>query len=202
MKTIACKFCVCLPSLEQFNLSLGKDLWSFSIYDKNIHISSHTSGMTFQFVAENLKKKKHGGLDILAVGGCYNQLIESFSKYAKTSVLPTAVGVSIAVEKILLGVAEQMQEEDSTAPTHHVLVCSISINKPNVEMMLKVLQELWSAGISASLFSYDLSQDYTQEEIQEYCRENNIMCFVILKDTDVDFVRVSRFFLDDRMTAL
>jgi len=154
--------------------------------------STFNSGITFQCVAENIKKKKHGGLDIFALGGCYNQLIESFSRYAGVSTLPTAVGVSIAVEKLIVGVAEHIQVDDHPLVNPNVLVCSVVTNKPNVEMLLKVLHELWSAGISASLFSYELNQDYTLEEIQEYCRENNVNCFVVLKDTNVESVRVSR----------
>lgn len=98
--------------------------------------SSYQSGITFQVVAENAKKKKRGGLDIFAVGGCYNQLVESFSKYAETSVLPTAVGVSIAVEKLLSGVAEELKEEGSVSNQQHNVVVYSTTN--NVEMLMKV----------------------------------------------------------------
>jgi len=153
---------------------------------------SHYNGIIFQFVAENNRKRKHGGVDILAIGGCYDKLIESMSQYAETSTLPTAVGVSISVEKILYSAIEDNETLD-TYPSYlsecDVIVCSLT-NTPKIDGLLKVLHELWSAGISATLFSYELNQDYTVEEIQEHCRDNGVNHLVILKDTDLEFVRV------------
>ena len=155
------------------------------------------SGIVFQFVAENSRKKKHGGVDILALGCCYNELIESMSRYAECSTVPTAVGVSIAVEKLLVAAVEELTQDESgcTATSRlsteeKVLVGSVT-STPNIDMLLQVLCELWSAGIAATLFSYELNQDYTLEEMQDYCKDNSMNYFVVLKESDVDHVRVS-----------
>ena len=37
-----------------------------------------------------------------------------------------------------------------------------------------------------------MKEDYTLEEVQDFCRENDqVFCLVVLKDLDVDHVRVS-----------
>ena len=44
-----------------------------------------------QVVAENKRKQKRGGVDILSQGGCYSTLISNMSRYVETSVLPSGM---------------------------------------------------------------------------------------------------------------
>ncbi|XP_057303588.1 eIF-2-alpha kinase GCN2-like isoform X1 [Hydractinia symbiolongicarpus] len=152
---------------------------------------NYYSGIVFQFVAENNRKRKHGGVDILAVGGCYNKLVESMSRYAESSDLPSSVGVSIAVEKLIMSVVEEKRNYGcyQGSASNSVIVCCVT-NTPNLDSLVPVLQDLWSANIHASLFSYESQQDYTIEEVQEYCIDNGINHIVVLKESDVEHVRV------------
>ena len=181
-----------LKHMNNFNLDI--DVYICTSLVPNV---TQYSGIVFQFVADNKRKRKHGGVDVLAIGGCYDKLIESMSKYAESSSLPTSVGVSINVEKIIMAVFEEDEfDESSTSfqPECSVIVCSVT-NTPNLDALVQVLHELWSAGISAALFSYEVNQDYTVEEILDYCKKNSINHLVILKESDLEYVRVSLYYL-------
>ena len=80
----------------------------------------HFSGLVFQFVAANTRKRKRGGVDILAAGGRYDKLINIFRVAAAeaTHPLPGAVGVSIAIEKIVASVLED---------PHSVIPCTYNV---------------------------------------------------------------------------
>ena len=154
--------------------------------------ASFYGSLVFQCVAQNTRKRKHGGVDIFAIGGRYDKLIESMSQYAETSTLPSAVGVSIAVEKILISVVEKEESVDETLSSLSAcdaVVCTLS-NNPKLDTLLNVLCELRASGISTTLYSYDLHQDYSIEEIQDHCKDNGINNLVVLKDSDTEFVRV------------
>lgn len=147
---------------------------------------THYDGMFFQVVSENKRKRKHGGVDILAQGGCYSKLIVTMSKYAETLILPSAVGVSVDVDKILLSVLETDEKELSLPlPKCDVVVCNAS------EKSLQILSGLWSAGINSTLYSYGINEEFNLEEIQEYCKKNFIRFMVSLKENDLEFIRVS-----------
>ena len=156
-----------------------------------IHNSNH-SGIIFQYVAENPRKRKHGRLDVLAVGGCYDKQIESMRKYAELEMLPHAVGVSLEVEYFLHAVRKEIDKTDSLCSQVcdiSVIVCSL-VSPTNLDYLLQILRDLWSAGIRASLFSYNAEQDYTIEEIQDYCKENGVNHIVAIKESLIDYVRV------------
>ena len=45
---------------------------------------------------------------------------------------------------------------------------------PHTGKDLEILHSLWSAGIAADPYTYNLHQDFTLEDVQEYCKLNNI----------------------------
>ena len=146
----------------------------------------HFSGLVFQFVAANTRKRKRGGVDIIAAGGRYDKLINSFRRAAAEATHPSpgAVGVSIAIEKI---VASVLDDQDSVIPcAYNVLVCSAGHNPMHAERM-RIARDLWKAKIKATI-SYETMP---LEELQESCKEGGIQYMVVLKEQEPGSVRVS-----------
>ena len=148
----------------------------------------HFSGLIFQFVAANKRKRKRGGVDILAAGGRYDKLINHFRRGAEaTHPSPGVVGVSIAIEKI---VAAVLEDEDIADPCpYDVLVCSAGHNPMQSERM-RITRDLWRAGIKANI-CYDSKDMIPLEELQEFCKQGGIQHMVVLKEQEVGSVRVS-----------
>ena len=146
----------------------------------------HFSGLVFQFVAANTRKRKRGGVDILAAGGRYDKLINSFRRAAAEATHPSpgAVGVSIAIEKI---VASVLEDQDSVIPcAYNVLICSAGHNPMHAERM-RIARDLWKAKIKATI-SYETMP---LEELQESCKEGGIQYMVVLKEQEPGSVRVN-----------
>ena len=150
----------------------------------------HFSGLIFQFVAANKRKRKRGGVDILAAGGRYDKLVAHFCNGAEAMhSTPGAVGVSIAVEKI---VAVVLERETPTVPSvYDVLICSAGHNPMHAERM-RIARDLWKAGIKASIY-YDTKDMIPLEEIQEVCKQQSIQHMIVLKEQETGSVRVSIF---------
>ena len=148
----------------------------------------HFSGLIFQFVAANKRKRKRGGVDILAAGGRYDELINYFRRGGEAShPNPGAVGVSIAIEKI---VAAVLEEEDVTnLCPYDVMVCSVGRNPMQTERM-RIAHDLWECGIKANI-CYDSKDMVSLEEQQEFCKQSGIQHMVVLKEQDGEHVRVS-----------
>ena len=147
----------------------------------------HFSGLIFQFVALNQRKRRRGGVDILAAGGRYDKLISHFRRGADAGYqVPGAVGVSVAVEKI---VAAVLEIEESLLPNScDVLVCSTGQNSMMEERM-RIARELWTAGIRTNLF-YDSKSVYSLEELHDYCRQTKVGHMVVLKEQEGGWVKV------------
>ena len=145
----------------------------------------HFSGLVFQFVAANTRKRKRGGVDILAAGGRYDKLINIFRGTPEiTYPFPGAVGVSIALEKI---VASVLDDSDSAIPCAcNVLVCSAGHNPMHAERM-RIARDLWKAKIKATI-SYETMP---LEGLQKFCKEEGIQHMVVLKEREPGSVRVS-----------
>ena len=171
-------------NVETFEIGLPVVVNTSMVYNFN-----HFSGLIFQFVAANKRKRKRGGVDILAAGGRYDKLINHFRRGAEAShPSPGAVGVSIAIEKI---VAAELENEDATIPSaFDVFVCSAGHN-PMLAERMGIARDLWKAGISATI-SYD-SKDMTPlEELQEFCKQGGIQHMVVLKEQETGSVRVNK----------
>ena len=148
-----------------------------------VYSFQHFSGLIFQFVAKN--KRKRGGVDILAAGGRYDKLISQFRRVADASHPSSGgVGVSIAIEKIVSSVLE---DEDALVPcAYDVFICSAGHNPMEVERM-GIARDLWKAGITATI-SYGTTP---LDELQEFCKQEGIQHMVVLKEQEPGFVRVS-----------
>ena len=148
----------------------------------------HFSGLIFQFVAANKRKRKRGGVDILAAGGRYDKLIKEFRRGGEaTHPSHGAVGVSIAIEKIVAAVLED--KDVSNLCPYDVLVCSAGRNRMEAERM-RLAHDLWECGIKANI-CYDSKDMVSLEEQQEFCKQSGIQHMVVLKEQEGESVRVS-----------
>ncbi|KAJ4436658.1 hypothetical protein ANN_16789 [Periplaneta americana] len=157
------------------------------------------SGMMCQFVCELKKKRRRGGLDVIAAGGRYDNMLANFRNMQEPPLLDnttsktldmtgmtskeicqSAAGISISLDKIV----SALQDEDNT-PIVDVVVCSFG-HRSMVKEKAAVLRELWTAGIRSSL----VDSLQSLEEIQSYCQENLIQHIVMLKDIETGTLRV------------
>ncbi|KAL7873489.1 hypothetical protein AOLI_G00125600 [Acnodon oligacanthus] len=145
----------------------------------------HHCGVIFQFVAF-IKKRKRTVPDIVAAGGRYDHLILEFRAPAATAPVPSAVGASIALDKICTAVAAM--EEPPPVSSCDVLV--VPVGHMSLGRTIGVTQKLWTAGVSANLV-YDMSQ--SQETLMEQCRLDGITFMVLVSDKEGSFFKVKSF---------
>uniref|UniRef100_A0AAQ5XQL5 eIF-2-alpha kinase GCN2 n=1 Tax=Amphiprion ocellaris TaxID=80972 RepID=A0AAQ5XQL5_AMPOC len=145
----------------------------------------HHSGVIFQFVAF-IRKRKRTVPDIVAAGGRYDHLILEFRGPASTVPVPSAVGASIALDKVCAAMASM--EEPPTVSSCDVLV--VPVGHSAMSRAINVVQKLWSSGVSADM-AYDVSQ--SQEALLEHCRLAGITCMALVSDKEGNYVKVKSF---------
>ncbi|XP_062863394.1 eIF-2-alpha kinase GCN2 [Trichomycterus rosablanca] len=145
----------------------------------------HHCGVIFQFVAF-IKKRKRTVPDIIAAGGRYDHMILEFRAPAATAPVPSAVGASIALDKICTAVAAM--EEPPPVSTCDVLV--VPVGHTSMSRAVNVTQKIWTAGVSADLV-YDASQ--SQEALLEHCRLAGITFMALVSDKEGNYVKVKTF---------
>ncbi|PNJ27392.1 EIF2AK4 isoform 5 [Pongo abelii] len=143
------------------------------------------NGIIFQFVAF-IKRRQRAVPEILAAGGRYDLLIPQFRGPQALGPVPTAIGVSIAIDKISAAVLNM--EEPVTISSCDLLV--VSVGQMSMSRAINLTQKLWTAGITAEIM-YDWSQ--SQEELQEYCRHHEITYVALVSDKEGSHVKVKSF---------
>ncbi|KAM5235707.1 eIF-2-alpha kinase GCN2 [Ctenodactylus gundi] len=143
------------------------------------------NGIIFQFVAF-IRRRQRAVPEILAAGGRYDLLIPQFRGPQALGPVPTAVGVSIAIDKIFTTVHNM--EEPVTISSCDLLV--VSVGQMSMSRAINLTQKLWTAGITAEVM-YDWSQ--SQEELQEYCRHHEITYVALVSDKEGSHVKVKSF---------
>ncbi|XP_007434234.2 eIF-2-alpha kinase GCN2 isoform X1 [Python bivittatus] len=143
------------------------------------------SGIIFQFIAY-IRRRQRIVTDILAAGGRYDHMISQFRGPDAVGLVPSAVGVSIAVDRISATVLNM--EEPFTVSSCDLLV--VSVGQKSMERAINVVQKLWAAGIAAEIM-YDWSQ--SQEELQEYCRCSGITYVALISEKEGTHVKVKSF---------
>uniref|UniRef100_A0A7N9B0T2 non-specific serine/threonine protein kinase n=1 Tax=Mastacembelus armatus TaxID=205130 RepID=A0A7N9B0T2_9TELE len=144
----------------------------------------HHSGVIFQFVAF-IKKRKRTVPDIVAAGGRYDHLILEFRGPASTSPGPSAVGASVALDKVCAAMASM---EEPVMSSCDALV--FPVGHSSMSRAIKVVQKLWSTGVSADI-AYDVSQ--SQETLLDHCRLAGITCLALVSDKEGNYVKVKSF---------
>ncbi|XP_041809286.1 eIF-2-alpha kinase GCN2 [Chelmon rostratus] len=145
----------------------------------------HHSGVIFQFVAF-IRKRKRTVPDIIAAGGRYDHLILEFRGPASTVPVPSAVGASVALDKVCAAMAS-MEEPPSVSSCDALVV---PVGHSSMSKAIHVVQKLWSAGVSADI-AYDVSQ--SQETLLEHCRLAGISCMALVSDKEGNYVKVKSF---------
>uniref|UniRef100_A0A8C5AX79 non-specific serine/threonine protein kinase n=1 Tax=Gadus morhua TaxID=8049 RepID=A0A8C5AX79_GADMO len=142
----------------------------------------HHSGVIFQFVAF-IRKRKRMVADIVAAGGRYDHLVLEFRGPASTTPAPTAVGASVALDKVCAAMASM--EEPPAVSSCDVLV--VPVGHVSVPRAITVVQKLWSAGVPADI-AYDVSQ--SQEALLEQCRQAGITSMALVNDKEGNYIKV------------
>ncbi|XP_054469210.1 eIF-2-alpha kinase GCN2 [Anoplopoma fimbria] len=145
----------------------------------------HHSGVIFQFVAF-IRKRKRIVPDIVAAGGRYDHLILEFRGPASTVPVPSAVGASVALDKVCAAMANM--EEPPLVSSCDALV--VPVGHSSMSKAINVVQKLWSTGVSADI-AYDVSQ--SQETLMEHCRLAGISCMALVSDKEGNHVKVKSF---------
>ncbi|XP_068540363.1 eIF-2-alpha kinase GCN2 isoform X4 [Anas acuta] len=139
------------------------------------------NGIIFQFIAY-IKRRQRTVPEILAAGGRYDHLIPQFRGPQTVGPVPSAVGVSIAIDKITAAVSSM---EDSISVSSCDLLV-VSVGQMSMGRAINIVQKLWTAGIPAEIM-YDWSQ--SQEELQEYCRCSGITYVALVSDKEGSHVK-------------
>lgn len=150
-----------------------------------LYKAQHHSGVFFQFVAF-IRKRKRTVPDIVAAGGRYDHLILEFRVPASTVPVPSAVGASVAMDKVCAAMANM--EEPTSVSSCDVLV--VPVGHSSMSRAINVVQKLWSTGVSADI-AYDVSQ--SQETLLEHCRLAGISCMALVSDKEGSYVKVKSF---------
>ncbi|KAK7862324.1 hypothetical protein R5R35_005220 [Gryllus longicercus] len=158
------------------------------LYNINLY-----SGMMCQFVCELKKKRRKVGIDVIAAGGRYDSLVAMFRQRLEDAgmqlreVKQSAIGVSIALDKIILAL-----QEESLPAMLDAVVCSLG-NNPMLKEKATLVRDMWASGIRTLLM--EGVQD--AEELQDYCIKNKVKYMVMLKSSETGTVKV-RFWDKDR----
>ncbi|CAK6957149.1 eIF-2-alpha kinase GCN2 [Scomber scombrus] len=145
----------------------------------------HHSGVIFQFVAF-IRKRTRTVPDIVAAGGRYDHLILECRVPASTVPVPSAVGASVALDKVCAAIASM--EEPPSVSSCDVLV--VPVGQSSMSRAVSVVQKLWSNGVSADI-AYDVSQ--SQETLFDHCRLAGITCMAQVSDKEGNYVKVKSF---------
>uniref|UniRef100_A0A8C0AW68 eIF-2-alpha kinase GCN2 n=1 Tax=Buteo japonicus TaxID=224669 RepID=A0A8C0AW68_9AVES len=143
------------------------------------------NGIIFQFIAY-IKRRQRTVPEILAAGGRYDHLIPQFRGPQMVGPIPSAVGVSVAIDKITAAVSSV---EDSVSVSSCDLLV-VSVGQMSMGRAVNIVQKLWTVGIPAEIM-YDWSQ--SQEELQEYCRCSGITYVALVSDKEGSHVKVKSF---------
>lgn len=145
----------------------------------------HHCGVIFQFVAF-IRRRKRTVPDILAAGGRYDHLIHELRGPTVSGVVPSAVGASLALDKICSAVSSM--EEPPPVSCCDVLV--VPVGQSSMSRAVSVTQKLWTAGVSSDIV-YDVAQ--SQEALLEHCRQAGITFMVLVSDKEGNYLKVKSF---------
>ncbi|XP_023658138.1 eIF-2-alpha kinase GCN2 isoform X1 [Paramormyrops kingsleyae] len=145
----------------------------------------HHRGVIFQFVAF-VRRRKRTVLEIIAAGGRYDHLFQEFRGPTSPPVALSAVGASVALDRICASLANM--EEPPSVGSCDALV--LPVGHTSMSRAIVVVQKLWSCGVSAEIV-YDVSQP--QEAVLEHSRQAGITCVVLVSDKEGSYVKVKCF---------
>lgn len=153
---------------------------SLSLVHNNVH---QYSGVMIYLVCHVKKKHKHG-MEVLAAGGRYDEMICNYRNIMEKGSLITkttpqsAVGISISLDKLIQTLQKEQFLEIYNISCVDCLICSLG-SKLLQKEKAKVLKELWAVGIRCALIDAA-----NLEEVDEQCIELNCQHVVLLKESE------------------
>ncbi|CAK8677764.1 unnamed protein product [Clavelina lepadiformis] len=205
--------------LESFQMNLPV-IFDLGFTHKYHH---YYNGVIFQVFAE-IQKRKRSAIEVLAMGGRYDKLMENLShlrigsktpETKKNSVKensnstkaasPCAVGVSIAIEKVIPQVSPKstdLASNQNEFPSYslvrnapvEVLVCAVGRSQLLHER-LHLVKSLWDAGIAAET-AYERNVSHSQHDVQERAHDQGISHLVLVSDKDRESIVVKSLMHD------
>ncbi|WFD42847.1 non-specific serine/threonine protein kinase [Malassezia psittaci] len=134
--------------------------------------------------------------EVLAVGGRYDALLRRFAYPSTTSATmptPSAVGVQVAIGKIVAALAKYQQvqvprlmsrpeEERTLGPwTPRRCECYLAASAPGLlDLRIQLCTLLWTNGVSADL-QYEISVGESLEATTAMCRAEGILFLILLR---------------------
>lgn len=115
---------------------------------------------------------------LFAVGGRYDHLIQQMWQHEYKTNPPGAVGISLALEKLLQHSSVDLKSSRNE-PISSVLVCSRG-GGGLLEERMELVAELWQANIKAEFVP---TSDPSLTDQYEYASEHDIKCLVILTES-------------------
>ncbi|XP_032598179.1 histidine--tRNA ligase, cytoplasmic isoform X1 [Drosophila grimshawi] len=178
------KYCA-LFGLEQrisFDLSLarGLDYYTGVIYEGVLKVDPSPAGSPAKSSQNGEQAMEQGGtVGSVAGGGRYDNLVGMFDPRGKA--VP-CVGVSIGVERIFSVLEAKFAASKVKLRTSDVEVYVASAHKGLHEQRLRVLNQLWDAGIKAE-HSYKLNPKLLAQ--LQHCEEHQIPLAIVLGDSEL-----------------
>lgn len=133
-------------------------------------------GLFFQMYLNEHNQGAASAGNLIALGGRYDYLLHQMSHEYKFSP-PGAVGISLALEKILLHCPPDIRPS-RIDPSINVLVCSRG-GGGLLQERLDLVTELWQANIRAEFVPLS---DPSLTEQYEYATEHDIKCLIIITE--------------------
>ncbi|KRF78145.1 uncharacterized protein Dvir_GJ15372, isoform B [Drosophila virilis] len=178
------KYCS-LFGLEQrvsFDLSLarGLDYYTGVIYEGVLKAEPGSTGSPVKTLQNGDQAPEQGGtVGSVAGGGRYDNLVGMFDPRGKA--VP-CVGVSIGVERIFSVLEAKFAASKVKLRTNDVEVYVASAHKGLHEQRLRVLNQLWDAGIKAE-HSYKVNPKLLVQ--LQHCEEHQIPLAIVLGDAEL-----------------
>lgn len=157
-----------------FDLSLarGLDYYTGVIYE----------AILTQLPAELLQADpgEQVGVGSVAGGGRYDDLVGMFDP--KNKKVP-CVGVSIGIERVFAIMEAKAKAAEGKTRTTHTKVLVVSAQKNMLEERLKLVNELWSAGIEAEIILKNNPKLLNQFQ---YCEDHSIPYSVVIGESEIE----------------
>ncbi|KAH0562864.1 eIF-2-alpha kinase GCN2-like isoform X1 [Cotesia glomerata] len=157
--------------------------WPVIIVPLLAHNMKQQSGIIFQ-ISCDLKRKRRCQ-EVIAAGGRYDEMIQSFHQISKSSdsigkKSHHGIGLSISLEKLVCAIQDVILEDTNNELSINRFRIDVAVgfidSKPEREHELAdLLRELWSLGLRVTKLDFQV-----QEEILDYCRKNLIPHVIIL----------------------
>ncbi|KAG8183651.1 hypothetical protein JTE90_005637 [Oedothorax gibbosus] len=144
------------------------------------------SGMFFQCVCKLKTSKKKPVIDVLAVGGRYDKLIQSFKLKTLDSsraINQSAVGASVAIESIAAAEVECNESQELGIADYLIHSEGAGMSSEKAALM----KELHELGVRAMVLC---DKSMTLDDAEIYCQNQGIQNLLILRKEDPGIIKV------------